>query len=181
VHPVAQFTSCWYRHLHGVSVMTVMRGLARESARRGGCYAHPGGSCVSSSDHRGVVVGQRAGRPPDRTRRELRPRRVSSCVSGHVSRGQSGSVQRQTHLSQMIVTRSQKHGASAVLLRAATSTVFRSGGIDTVVLAGVNTSGVVLSTLSQAAELDYKILVLPLALERSPRAGCTLHPSRPPP
>jgi hypothetical protein len=106
---------------------------------------------------------------------------ISSCVSGHVTRGQSGSVQRQTHLSQMIVTRSQKHGASAVLLRAATSTVFRSGGIDTVVLAGVNTSGVVLSTLSQAAELDYKILVLPLALERSPRAGCTLHPSRPPP
>lgn len=38
--------------------------------------------------------------------------------------------------------------------------VLRSGGIETLVLAGVTTSGVVLSTLRQAADLDYRIIVL---------------------
>jgi nicotinamidase-related amidase len=38
--------------------------------------------------------------------------------------------------------------------------VLRSRRIDTVVLAGVTTSGVVLSTLRQAADLDYRIVVL---------------------
>ena len=38
--------------------------------------------------------------------------------------------------------------------------VLRAGGIDTLVLAGVATSGVVLSTLRQAADLDYQLTVL---------------------
>jgi nicotinamidase-related amidase len=38
--------------------------------------------------------------------------------------------------------------------------VLRSGAIHTLVLAGVTTSGVVLSTLRQAADLDYRIVVL---------------------
>jgi nicotinamidase-related amidase len=38
--------------------------------------------------------------------------------------------------------------------------VLRSGGIDSVALAGIATSGVVLSTLRQAADLDYAITVL---------------------
>jgi nicotinamidase-related amidase len=38
--------------------------------------------------------------------------------------------------------------------------VLRSGGIDHLVLAGVATSGVVLSTLRQAADLDYRLTVL---------------------
>lgn len=39
-------------------------------------------------------------------------------------------------------------------------TVLRSAGIDTLVLAGVATSGVVLSTVRLAADLDYRITVL---------------------
>ena len=39
-------------------------------------------------------------------------------------------------------------------------TVLRAAGIDTLVLAGVATSGVVLSTVSLAADLDYRITVL---------------------
>ncbi|MFD7709791.1 cysteine hydrolase family protein [Streptomyces sp. NPDC059786] len=38
--------------------------------------------------------------------------------------------------------------------------VLRSGGIDHLVLAGIATSGVVLSTLRQAADLDYGLTVL---------------------
>jgi nicotinamidase-related amidase len=38
--------------------------------------------------------------------------------------------------------------------------VLRSQGIDTLVLTGVATSGVVLSTLRQAADLDYRLTVL---------------------
>ena len=38
--------------------------------------------------------------------------------------------------------------------------LLRANGIDTLVLAGVHTSGVVLSTLRQAADLDYGLTVL---------------------
>jgi len=38
--------------------------------------------------------------------------------------------------------------------------VLRAGGIDRLVLAGIATSGVVLSTVRQAADLDYQLTVL---------------------
>jgi nicotinamidase-related amidase len=38
--------------------------------------------------------------------------------------------------------------------------VLRAGSIDSLVLAGIATSGVVLSTLRQAADLDYRLAVL---------------------
>ena len=38
--------------------------------------------------------------------------------------------------------------------------VLRAGGIHSLVLAGIATSGVVLSTLRQAADLDYRLTVL---------------------
>ncbi len=38
--------------------------------------------------------------------------------------------------------------------------VLRAGDVDTLVLTGIATSGVVLSTLRQAADLDYKLIVL---------------------
>jgi nicotinamidase-related amidase len=38
--------------------------------------------------------------------------------------------------------------------------VLRAGNIDTLVLSGIATSGVVLSTLRQAADLDYQLVVL---------------------
>ncbi|MGH7285504.1 MAG: cysteine hydrolase family protein [Polyangiaceae bacterium] len=38
--------------------------------------------------------------------------------------------------------------------------VLRGGGIDTIVLAGISTSGVVLSTLRLAADIDYRIVVV---------------------
>ena len=41
--------------------------------------------------------------------------------------------------------------------------VLRGSGIDTLVLTGIATSGVVLSTLRQAADLDYRLVVLAVA------------------
>ena len=38
--------------------------------------------------------------------------------------------------------------------------VLRSGEVDSLVLTGIATSGVVLSTLRQAADLDYRLTVL---------------------
>ncbi|HEY8745038.1 MAG TPA: isochorismatase family protein, partial [Chloroflexota bacterium] len=38
--------------------------------------------------------------------------------------------------------------------------ILRAGTIDTMVLCGIATSGVVLSTLRQAADLDYRLVVL---------------------
>jgi nicotinamidase-related amidase len=38
--------------------------------------------------------------------------------------------------------------------------LLRAAGADTLVLAGISTSGVVLSTLRQAADLDYRLVVL---------------------
>jgi nicotinamidase-related amidase len=38
--------------------------------------------------------------------------------------------------------------------------VLRAGGLHSLVLAGIATSGVVLSTLRQAADLDYRLTVL---------------------
>ena len=38
--------------------------------------------------------------------------------------------------------------------------VLRAGGIEELVLCGIATSGVVLSTLRQAADLDYRLTVL---------------------
>jgi nicotinamidase-related amidase len=47
--------------------------------------------------------------------------------------------------------------------------VLRSLGAETLVLAGIATSGVVLSTLRQAADLDYRLVVLADAcLDRDP-------------
>ena len=37
----------------------------------------------------------------------------------------------------------------------------RARGIDTLVLAGVHTSGVVLSTVRHAGDLDYRLVVVP--------------------
>jgi nicotinamidase-related amidase len=38
--------------------------------------------------------------------------------------------------------------------------VLRAGGIETLVLSGIATSGVVLSTVRQAADLDFSLVVL---------------------
>jgi nicotinamidase-related amidase len=38
--------------------------------------------------------------------------------------------------------------------------LLRANGIDTLVLAGVHTSGVVLSTVRQAVDLDYRLVVV---------------------
>jgi Isochorismatase family len=45
-------------------------------------------------------------------------------------------------------------------------TLLRANGIDTLVLAGVHTSGVVLSTVRHAGDLDYRLVARPRLLRR---------------
>jgi nicotinamidase-related amidase len=53
--------------------------------------------------------------------------------------------------------------------------LLRAQGIETLVLAGIATSGVVLSTLRQAADLDYRLVVLRDAcLDRDPEVHACL-------
>ena len=52
-----------------------------------------------------------------------------------------------------------KHRTSA-FVETDLATVLRANAIHTLVLAGVHTSGVVLSTVRQAADLDYRLIVV---------------------
>src|ERR1700679_1044009 len=56
-------------------------------------------------------------------------------------------------------------------------TLLRAGGVDTLVLAGVHTSGVVLSTVRHAGDLDYRLGALPHCCGRadSERQRILLH------
>ena len=49
-------------------------------------------------------------------------------------------------------------------------TLLRASGIDTLVLAGVHTSGVVLSTVRHAGDLDYRLVVARELLHADPDA-----------
>ena len=56
--------------------------------------------------------------------------------------------------------RSWSSTASARSLAPTLETLLRANGIDTLVLAGVHTSGVVLSTVRHAGDLDYRLVVV---------------------
>src|SRR3984885_8396702 len=62
---------------------------------------------------------------------------------------------------------SQVHAAPVIIKRRVSAfsgsdldVLLRAAGADTLILAGISTSGVVLSTLRQAADLDYRLTVL---------------------
>ncbi|HEX3732060.1 MAG TPA: isochorismatase family cysteine hydrolase [Mycobacteriales bacterium] len=55
-----------------------------------------------------------------------------------------------------VVTKTRVSALSATTL----DIYLRDRGIDTLILTGITTSGVVLSTLREAADLDYRLLVL---------------------
>lgn len=98
-----------------------------------------------------VVVGFRAGFP------EISPRNM---VFNRIK--ESGGIASGVHPrlapapGDIIVT---KHRVGA-FIGTDLEIVLRANGIDTLVMCGIATSGVVLSTLRHAADLDYRIIVL---------------------
>jgi nicotinamidase-related amidase len=103
-----------------------------------------------------VVVGFRAGYP------ELSPRNASFAPVRESGRFAEGSAGTEVHPAlaprpgDVVVT---KHRVSA-FAGTDLDMVLRANGIDTLVLAGIATSGVVLSTVRHAADADYRIVVV---------------------
>jgi nicotinamidase-related amidase len=101
-----------------------------------------------------VTVGFRAGYP------EISPR--NRAFSGLVDSGQFVDSAVTVHesvapqLGETIVTKRRVSAFAGSDL----DVVLRAGGIESLVLTGIATSGVVLSTLRQAADLDFDLIVL---------------------
>jgi nicotinamidase-related amidase len=103
-----------------------------------------------------VVVGFRAGYP------EVSPRNQSFGPIRESGRFAEGSAGTEVHPvvaprpGEVVVT---KHRVSA-FAGTDLDMVLRANGIETLVLAGIATSGVVLSTTRHAADADYKLVVI---------------------
>jgi nicotinamidase-related amidase len=103
-----------------------------------------------------VVVGFRPGYP------EVSPRNKGFSAVAGTGRFSAGDPGAEIHpavapaAGDLIVTKRRVSAFAGSDL----DMVLRSGDIDTLVLAGIATSGVVLSTVRQAADLDYRIIVL---------------------
>jgi nicotinamidase-related amidase len=103
-----------------------------------------------------VVVGFRAGHP------EVSARNKSFAAiagSGRFADGDPGAAIHPAvapAASDIVVTKRRVSAFTGSDLEV----VLRAGGIDHLVLTGIATSGVVLSTLRQAADLDYRLTVL---------------------
>jgi nicotinamidase-related amidase len=103
-----------------------------------------------------VVVGFRAGYP------EVSPRNQSFGPIQESGRFAEGSVGTEVHpavalrLGEVVVT---KHRVSA-FAGTDLDMILRANGIETLVLTGIATSGVVLSTIRHAADADYKLVVV---------------------
>jgi nicotinamidase-related amidase len=103
-----------------------------------------------------VVVGFRPGYP------EVSPRNQSFGAIRQTGRFLEGAAGTEVHAAvapkpgEVVVT---KHRVSA-FAGTDLDMILRANGIETLVLAGIATSGVVLSTIRQAADADYKLVVV---------------------
>jgi nicotinamidase-related amidase len=103
-----------------------------------------------------VVVGFRPGYP------EMSPRNVNGSLVRQSGRFLPGSADSEVHAAlaprpgEVTIT---KHRVSA-FAGTDLEMILRANGIDTLVLAGIATSGVVLSTVRHAADADYRVVVV---------------------
>jgi nicotinamidase-related amidase len=141
-------------------VMDVQRGIVDRFGRDEGFLARLGGAVLAA---RGagirvvyVVVGFRPGYP------EVSGRNKSFAAivgSGRFSDSDPGAAIHPAvapEPGEVIVTKRRVSAFAGSDL----DVVLRSAGVDHLILAGVATSGVVLSTVRQAADLDYRLTVL---------------------
>ncbi|MEV8566248.1 isochorismatase family cysteine hydrolase [Streptomyces sp. NPDC051322] len=106
-----------------------------------------------------VVVGFRAGHPEISSRNKSFHRLAGGAAGGGFAEGDPDA---RIHPSvaprpgDIVVTKKRVSAFAGSDL----DMVLRAGGVDTLVLAGIATSGVVLSTVRQAADLDFALVVL---------------------
>ena len=142
-------------------VMDYQNAIVDNFAAAGPAALVPATTAVSAARQAGlkvihVVIGFRAGYP------EISPSNKAFAglkASGRFAPGSPGTA---IHAAvaplpgELIAT---KHRVSA-FAGSDLEMLLRAGGIDSLVLAGIATSGVVLSTLRQAADLDFRLAVL---------------------
>jgi nicotinamidase-related amidase len=141
-------------------VMDVQQGIVNRFGSEPG-YLPGLGSAITTARQAGipviyVVVGFRAGYP------EVSPRNKSFAAIAGTGRFADGDPAREVHPAvapapgDVVVTKRRVSAFAGSDL----DVVLRAQGIAHLVLAGIATSGVVLSTLRQAADLDYQLTVL---------------------
>jgi nicotinamidase-related amidase len=103
-----------------------------------------------------VVVGFRAGYPEVSPRNHgfARIREVGRCVEGSADVHVHAALAPQPD--DVVVTKRRVSAFAGTDL----DVILRANGIDTLVLAGIATSGVVLSTVRHAADADYRLVVV---------------------
>jgi nicotinamidase-related amidase len=96
------------------------------------------------------------------------PEAAASNASFSALAEHAGDTMHETHQGTQVHTDLEPRADEPIVLKRRVSAfagsdldvLLRAAGADTLVLAGLSTSGVVLSTLRQAADLDYRITVL---------------------
>jgi nicotinamidase-related amidase len=141
-------------------IMDVQQGIVDRFGGEPG-YLPGLGSAITAARQAGipviyVVVGFRPGYP------EVSPRNKSFAAVAGAGRFTDGDPSREVHPAvapapaDVVVTKRRVSGFAGSDL----DVVLRAQGIGHLVLTGIATSGVVLSTLRQAADLDYQLTVL---------------------
>jgi nicotinamidase-related amidase len=127
-------------------------------------------SAVLDAASRAVKAARASGIPVLFVRVAFRPGYPEAAESNAVfaSLAQSGDAMTQDHPATQVHAALEPRPDEPVVLKRRVSAfsgsdldvLLRAAGADTLVLAGIATSGVVLSTLRQAADLDYRLVVL---------------------
>jgi nicotinamidase-related amidase len=128
------------------------------------------GSAVLDAASRAAQAARASGIPVMFVRVAFRPGYPEAAESNAVfaSLAQSGDAMTQDHPATQVHAALEPRPDEPVVLKRRVSAfsgsdldvLLRAAGADTLVLAGIATSGVVLSTLRQAADLDYRLVVL---------------------
>jgi nicotinamidase-related amidase len=129
-----------------------------------------GDSAVLDAAGRAVKAARASGIPVMFVRVAFRPGYPEAAESNAVfaSLAQSGDAMTQDHPATQVHAALEPRPDEPVVIKRRVSAfsgsdldvLLRAAGADTLVLAGIATSGVVLSTVRQAADLDYRLIVL---------------------
>jgi nicotinamidase-related amidase len=127
-------------------------------------------SAVLEAASRAVKAARASGIPVMFVRVAFRPGYPEAAASNaaFASMAQAGDAMTQDHPATQVHAALEPRPDEPVVIKRRVSAfsgsdldvLLRAAGADTLVLAGIATSGVVLSTLRQAADLDYRLIVL---------------------
>ena len=125
---------------------------------------------VTEAASRAVRAARTAGVPVIFVRVAFRPGYPEAAANNatFASIGQAGETMTQDHAATQVHPVFEKRPTEPVVVKRRVSAfsgsdldvLLRAAGADSLILAGISTSGVVLSTLRQAADLDYRLTVL---------------------